>query len=228
MMFTRTKQNTTKHNHIPHTQAHINPLCSLMLVKLWVPDLHYRLQPGQWWVTFYQIVLTQKDFHLCLKNCWSSVSSHWSKNWLCISPTFSTLLLRLTFLQCILHDGSPPRQLLAAGWPEERFALAADLLTARTLALPHPSEKLHLLLQQRHDLSILPPQQICSAKHRNIFVSLDPSLCSPANSLNMSFSPLISFAFVSSCLLSSSVSLGIPSSSSLSLPNQAKEKKKYR
>lgn len=43
------------------------------------------------------------------------------------------------------------------------------------------------------------------------------------NAPNVFPSPLISLALVSSCLLSSSVSLGIPSSSSFSLSNQAKK-----
>lgn len=44
--------------------------------------------------------------------------------------------------------------------------------------------------------------------------------CYHTNKFNRFLSPLISFALVSSCLLSSSVSLGIPSSSSLSLSNK--------
>lgn len=59
-----------------------------------------------------------------------------------------------------------------------------------------------------------------------IFIFLSTSILAaltPRDSLQRSFPPLISFVLVSSCLLSSSVSLGIPSSSSLlSLSNQAK------
>lgn len=77
--------------------------------------------------------------------------------------TQNTLLLCLTFLQGILHDRRSPGWLQAAGWPEERFDLPADLL-AWIQALPHPPEELHLLLQQRHDLCVLLLQQIWPAE----------------------------------------------------------------
>lgn len=51
-----------------------------------------------------------------------------------------------------------------------------------------------------------------------------PCFLSHKLSVNSSLSPLISLALVSSCLLSSSVSLGIPSSSSFSLSNQGRDK----
>lgn len=62
-------------------------------------------------------------------------------------------------------------------------------------------------------------------KHFVVIRSKLIPVCFHTSTPNVFLSPLISLALVSSCLLSSSVSLGIPSSSSLSLSNQAKEKK---
>lgn len=71
----------------------------------------------------------------------------------------------LTFLQGILHDRCPSRHLQVAGWPEVGLNLPAGLLTW-VQALPHPPEEAHLLLQQRHDLGILLPQQVCPERNR--------------------------------------------------------------
>lgn len=150
-----------------------------------------------------------------------------------MNSTYIINTVCLTFLQSILHDGSPFRHLQVAGWPEVGLNLLAGLF-AWAQALHHPPEEPHLLLQQRHDLCILLPQQVWTerkrgrqwGKHFVLFEPNFPFFYFHSNTVNTFLSPLISLALVSSCLLSSSVSLGIPSSSSFSLSNQGQKHNK--
>lgn len=125
------------------------------------------------------------------------------------------LPLGLTFLQGIFHDRRPLRQLLAASWPEERLNLPAGFF-ARAQALPHLPEEPHLLLQQRHNLRIFLLQHFWQAETDSGH-GIWYGKMKRAFRLDVFLSPLISLALLSNCLLSSSVSLGIPSSSSFSL-----------